>query len=250
MFFCYIDESGDCGIYDPNNLEKSGSIYFILAGTIISSNQWKYTLDAIKSFRKRIAKDAYLPYHIEFHCAELIDPHKTKEYTQIKVEERWELISEFAYSIGQFQSINLIAIVIDKMKSTLPPENYLKAGITELYKAFDEFLKIQNQNGIVFFDRANEKQINTQVRRLLGTGFSGEKIQETSINRVIEDPIFRISSDSMFIQLSDVVAYTLKEHEFPKGSRKKFNADKIFPKHLKAKCFKASNGDELGIIRL
>lgn len=140
--------------------------------------------------------------------------------------------------------------MIDKTKTELEPSDYLSTAVTELYQAFDEFLKEKKQNGIVFFDRASEKNINTHVRKLLGTGASGEKVPDVRIGWVIEDPIFRISTDSMFIQSSDVVAYTLKEMEFPQGSRKKYNADKIFLKNLKDKSFKSKNTDDLGIIRI
>lgn len=250
MYFCYIDESGDCGKYDPENTLKSGSKYFIISGIIVGANRWKASLETFKAFRKKIAREAFLPYHIEFHCAELIDPHKVKEYTQINVADRWKLISEYANTIGRNEALTLINIVIDKTKSLLEPSEYLTSAVTELYQAFDEFLKVKEQNGIVFFDRANEKHINTHVRKLLGTGASGEKVPDIRIGLVIEDPIFRVSTDSMFIQSSDVVAYTLKEMEFPKGARKKFHADKIFLNYLKDKSFKSKKADELGIIRI
>lgn len=54
MYFCYVDESGDCGAYDPEHPEKSGSPYFILAGLIVSDNKWKASLDLIKAFRKKL----------------------------------------------------------------------------------------------------------------------------------------------------------------------------------------------------
>lgn len=250
MYFCYIDESGDCGKFDSQNPDKSGSKYFIISGIIVGANRWKLSLETFKSFRKKIAREAYLPYHIEFHCAELIDPRKVKEFTQVKVADRWKLISEYASIIGQNGALMLLNVVIDKTKTKLEPGNFLTAAVTEIYQAFDEFLKAKEENGIVIFDRANEKHINTHVRKLLGTGASGEKIPDVRIGWVIEDPIFRVSSDSIFIQSSDVVAYTLKEMEFPQGARKKFHADKIFLKNLKDKCFKSKNSDEFGIIRI
>jgi len=37
-------------------------------------------LSMLKNFRKEIAKDSFLPYNEEFHCAEMIDPHKNQIY--------------------------------------------------------------------------------------------------------------------------------------------------------------------------
>jgi hypothetical protein len=249
MYFCYVDESGDSGFFDPQKPDKSGSRYFILSALVVPADKWKSSLDVLKSYRRKIAAQAYLPYDIEFHCSEMIDPHKVKEFTQISVKDRWKLIEEFAETIGDHKTFSIITIVIDKEKSVLNPDEYLTSVITKLYLAFDQFLKIENQNGIVLFDRANEKVIHTHVRKLLGTGSSGVTIPNVRIGWVIEDPIFRVSADSIFIQAADVIAYTLKEQEFPQGSRRKFQADKIFGKKLRASCFRSQIADEDGIIR-
>lgn len=249
MYFCYVDESGDCGLYDANKPDKTGSKFFILAGIVVAANKWKISLETMKAFRKKIAREGSLPYHIEFHCAEMIDPHKVKEFTQISVPARWKLMEEYAETLGQNAAFSLITVVIDKAKSSLKPEEYLTTAVTKLYQAYDEFLKMNETNGILFFDRANEKHINTHVRKLLGTGASGESIPDIRIGWVLEDPIFRISSDSMFIQSADLAAYTLKEKEFPQASRQKHQAHKIFNRKLTSIVFKSIIADDDGIIR-
>jgi hypothetical protein len=249
MYFCYIDESGDCGEYDASNPKKTGSKFFILAAIIVASDKWKISLGTLKAFRKKIAHEGFLPYHVEFHCAEMIDPHKIKEYTQISVPERWKLMEEYAETLGQNTAFSVITVVIDKESSRLRPEEYITTAVTKLYQAFDEFLKEKESNGILFFDRANEKNITTHVRKLLGTGASGESIPGIKIGWVLEDPIFRVSSDSMFIQSADVVAYTIKEKEFPQASRQKHQAHKIFTRKLNPILFKSKIADDDGIIR-
>ena len=102
------------------------------------------------------------------------------------------------------------------------------AAVTGIYQMFDDFLKANESNGIVFFDRSSEKIITTHVRKLLNTGSSGVVIPGVRIARIIEDPIARVSHESIFIQAAYLIAYTLKEKEFADGSRKKFNADRIF----------------------
>ena len=249
MYFCYVDESGDCGMYDPAKPKETGSAFFILVGVIVASNKWRISLDTLKAFRKKIAREGFLPYDVEFHCAEMIDPRKVKAFTSISIPERWKLMEEYAETIGQNTAFSILTVVIDKTKSKLKPEEYLTSSITKLYQAFDEFLKGKETNGILFFDRANENTITTHVRKLLGTGASGDKNTDVRIGWVIEDPIFRVSSDSMFIQSADLAAYTLKEKEFPQTSRKKYNADRIFLNKLGPVCFKSKNADGDGIIR-
>jgi len=249
MYFCYVDESGDCGMHDPAKPEQSGSPLFILTGVCVADNKWKISLETIKAFRKKIAREAYLNYDVEFHCSEMVDTHKVNAYQQISISDRWKIIEEYAETLGQNRALLLISVVINKTKSGLEPADYLTGAITALYIAFDELLKKEETYGIVFFDRANEKTTNTHVRKLLGTGASGMS-GAARIGRIIEDPIFRLSHDSMFIQAADVAAYTLKEHELPKAARKKFYADRIFMKKLSGICLRSNAAGEDGIIRI
>lgn len=114
MYFCYVDESGDCGMFDATKPDKTDTSFFILAGIVVAANKWKVSLETLKGFRKKIAREAFLPYHIEFHCSEMIDPHKTKEFSSISVADRWKLIEEYAETIGQNTAFTLITVVIDK----------------------------------------------------------------------------------------------------------------------------------------
>ena len=249
MYFCYVDESGDPGRYNPENPENSGSPYFILAGLLVHADKWKSSLDVIKGFRRQLAAQAYIPYDTEFHCAEMIDPRKIGVFKQIGMPDRWSLIRQFAETIGKKIASRVIAITINKKNSTLASEDYFTSAITKLYQAYDEFLRAEKENGIVLFDRANEKATTTHVRKLMSTGSSGQTIQGVRIERVIEDPIYRISTDSSFIQAADVVAYSLKEQEFPLAARKKFNADRIFRNTLGDNCIRSTLAEKDGIIR-
>ena len=249
MYFCYVDESGDTGFHDPTKPEQTGYPYYILSGVILRDVKWNISLDILKSFRKQVAKDGFIKYDQEFHCSELIDPHKTVAFKQIGVKDRWQLIEEFANVIGR-NDFHIIAIVIDKKNSALAPAEYHTTTITRLYQAFDDLLKIRKENGIVLFDRTNEKTTTTQVRKLLGTGSSGVTIPNIRIAKIIEDPFFQISSESLFIQAADVVAYTLKEKEFSQAARMKFQAHLIFDRKLKRICYLSPVSDKDGIIRI
>jgi len=102
----------------------------------------------------------------------------------------------------------------------------------------------------VLFDRTNEKVTTTHARKLLGTGSSGVTIPNIRIAKIIEDPFFQISSESLFIQAADVIAYTLKEKEFSQASRRKFQAHKIFDRKLLKLCYPSTVAEPDGIIRL
>lgn len=250
MYLLYTDESGDCGEFDSKKSNQTGSPYFIVTGAMLRADKWKNALENLKSFRKKIAQQGYLPYDIEFHCSELIDPHKIKAYTNLNVKERWHLIESFAEIIGQQLDFRIISIVIDKTKSNLKPEQYLKASVSALYEAFDSALQEEKTHGLVFMDRANEKAIQTHVRQLMGTGVSTTDKPQIRVTQIMEDPIFRVSTESMFIQLADLLAFTLKEQEFPSTSRKKYFADRIFANKLGKRTLITPKSDAKGIHRI
>lgn len=178
MYFCYIDESGDTGYHDPQNPGKTGSPYYILAGVAVPTDKWSLSLNILKSFRKEIAKSGFIKYNVEFHCSEMIDPHKTVDFKQISIKDRWQLIEDFASLIGK-NDFQVIAIVIHKKNSNLDPGEYHTTTVTKLYQAFDDLLKNYKVNGIVLFDRTNEKTTTTHVRKLLGTGSNGVMLTQT-----------------------------------------------------------------------
>jgi len=246
MYFCYSDESGDGGLYDAKMPEKTGSPYLIYAAVIIRDIQWKQSLNILKNFRKKIAREGYLDYDKEFHCAEMIDVHKKMLYASISVPDRWKLIEGFGHTIGMQTDFK----VLDKRKSKLEPVDYTTAIVTRLYQAYDHFLGAKKEHGIVFFDRANEKKISTHVRKLLGTGVSEQSSGVAPMTWILEDPIYKVSADSMFIQSADVTAYTFKEQEFPQPSRKKYDADLIFKRKLLKSCYHSPFSDDDGIIRV
>ena len=159
------------------------------------------------------------------------------------------MIEDFAAVIGK-NDFQVIAIVIDKKNSDLDPGEYHTTTVTKLYQAFDELLKNAKVNGIVLFDRTNEKTTTTHVRKLLGTGSNGATIPNVRIAKIIEDPFFQVSSESLFIQAADVIAYTLKEKEFPQAARRKYQAHKIFDRKLISLCYHSSVSGEDGIIRV
>lgn len=180
----------------------------------------------------------------------MVDPKKTSAYAQISVPERWKLIEDFCYTIGNGTKCTIIAVVLDKRSSDLKPSEYTTEIVTKLYQAFNHFLNNKREHGLVFFDRANEKKISTHVRKLLSIGVSDQSVEIEEMKWILEDPVYKNSADSMFIQSADAIAYTIKEKEFPQAARKKFNADLIFKRKLLNNCYKSHVSDDDGIIRV
>ncbi len=82
-------------------------------------------------------------------------------------------------------------------------------------------------------------------------GWGAAKAKNIPLERIIEDPVFKKSQQSFFIQLADCVAFALLKRESkPTPLVAKYGIDKFFDQCLPGVCFKhASPKDALGIVR-
>lgn len=78
----------------------------------------------------------------------------------------------------------------------------------------------------------------------------GKEFKNVPLTGFLEDPVFRISRTSYFIQAADFCAYALFQKEKPNPSRSQFGLDCSLEKHLAPICIKEANrNDAFGIIR-
>jgi hypothetical protein len=114
--------------------------------------------------------------------------------------------------------------------------------------------------GLIVADQGREGEIRAAIRRMhrfnhipsqKGAWDDGHRTRNIPVERIIEDPVFRESSKSHFIQLADIVAFALLKREVPPTPNiAKYGIDKMFDATLSGVCFKsASPADPLGIVR-
>jgi hypothetical protein len=114
--------------------------------------------------------------------------------------------------------------------------------------------------GILIFDEGEERQYTRLVRRMgvfnpirsrHGLWPDGKEYKNIPIEHVVEDPSFRRSKNSYFIQLADFCGYAMLQRERPTTSEKRarYRLHEAFPM-LDAICVKEANRkDPFGIIR-
>lgn len=130
-------------------------------------------------------------------------------------------------------------------------------------RAFERLLNRINVNmskagsrALIFSDEG--KNYDPMLRRMrrfnyipsrLGAWAPGKPTKNITLDRILEDMIFRNSAKSLFIQAADACGYALLRHENPVASKTAFGLDQSF-KILDPILVKAANHrDPLGIIR-
>jgi hypothetical protein len=119
---------------------------------------------------------------------------------------------------------------------------------------------LYKSRAFIIADEGKEDQITRALRRMhvhnpipssKGGWSDGRITKNITVERIIEDPVFKNSERSYFIQLADCIAFALLKRETaPTPKVKKYGIDKMFDEALACRCYKAASPkDRLGIVR-
>lgn len=123
-----------------------------------------------------------------------------------------------------------------------------------------ERLEAFSPRAIVVSDEGHDADMTKAARRMhvfnpipsrYGQWASGQQTKNIATERIIEDPVFRDSSKSYFLQMVDCAAFALLKREVPPTKNiEKYGIHKMFDATVASRCFKlASPRDPLGIVR-
>jgi hypothetical protein len=233
MYLLYVDESGDVGI---NN---SPTNYFVLSAIIIHESKWRNVLDELVNFRKKLRDTKGLKLREEIHCTELIN--RPKELVRIKRNDRLDIIKKCIDWLNTQENIEIFSVV--KFKSD-PNEDVFDTTWIQLIHSFEEHLKSKHQNekGIILSDNTEGEKLRMLIRKQ-------RHAINNNIDKIIEDPIFRDSKNSLLHQMNDVIAYCVRQNFEPNAYMKKKGGHNYFQR-LKNVVIKNNLADENGIISI
>ena len=249
MYFFYIDESGSPG---------KTKLYSAIG---IPSSMWQSALNVMISARRLLKSTYAISTRKEFHATKLLngrgnysDSHKLTENEQLTIVRYF-----FRLLVDDIDGVKILNAYGPDYKSMLTLE-YLLNRINKL-------MEIENDEAKLFFDEGNEKKIKTLTRKMrrynpipslspmgwgkeeMYTSQSGYSYKNIPVVHILEDPDFRESSDSYFIQLADLVAYSIYRKEEPteKFIKNDFVNDYKILEPVLVK--QASRNDPYGIVR-
>ena len=113
---------------------------------------------------------------------------------------------------------------------------------------------------LIFADQGQEQEITKTLRRMhafnpipsqFGQWPGSRKSKNIPVERIIEDPVFKQSHESYFIQLADCVAFSLLTREVPPTPLvRKYEIHRMFERSIGAVCLRAASPqDPFGIVR-
>jgi hypothetical protein len=256
MYFMYVDESGDSG------LVNSPTRYFVLSGLVIHELRWQVYLDHLIQFRQTLKQHYGLRLREEFHAGAMIA--RPGDLVRIKRHHRLAMIRHFADCLGGMTEFSVINIVVDKRSKT-PPYDVFEMAWKALIQRFENTLSHHNfpgprnpdDRGLLLCDHTEDKKVRTVMRRMRKfnpvphhPSYSSIGHRNMPLLSIVEDPNFRDSEHSYFIQAVDLTAFLVYQSVAPNAYIRK-NAGQNYFKRLKPiLCRHASTYDPHGIVRL
>ncbi len=255
MYLMYVDESGDSG------LSNSPTRYFILSGLIIHELRWNDSLNQLIEFRKRMRTSFGLLMREEIHSAHLIN--RPGSLVRIPRNDRLTIIRAFLNEVSALPEVNIINIIVDKQGK---PAGYdvLGKAWEALIQRFSNTMMRRNfpgpanadERGMIIPDNTDAKTVQGLMRKMrkynpipnqspYGVGY-----RNLIVTNIVEDPYFKDSRHSYFIQAADVVAFSLYQRTAPSSYVKRKSAQNYFNRLGGVLCRAASTSDPEGIVRL
>jgi len=255
MYLMFVDESGDTG------LANSPSRYFILCGLVLHELRWKDTIDGLLAFRKDMRHRYGLKLREEIHSSHLIN--NPGPLARIEKYRRLEILRRFADVLAGMPDLNLVSVVVDKDNKP-PGYDVFASAWTTLIQRFENTLSHRNfpgpknpdDRGLLFCDHTDDKKLTALVRKMRtynpvpNQPWAGTGYRNLTLRYVVEDPVFRDSSISQYIQAVDMCAYLLHQQMKPSSYFQKKSGQNYFNRLHPICCRFTAPRDPVGIVRI
>lgn len=275
--FFYVDES-----YDKNK--------YCLSAISIRHSDWKECFEKVKQHRRNLKNDYGIFLSREIHAHELVAGRGRISPDIVTKWQRSRIFLGMLDLVASLPNVFIINICLDtdgfaetQMKTWDRLTNRVERTMLEFEKIesrirrnlnaaasehlskdvadkIKQRLNIYKSRAVFLADEGREKDIIKAIRKMhvynpipskIGDWGGGKTHKNITTDHLIEDPIFKPSHRSYFIQLADCVAFALLKREVPPTRNiKRYGINKMFEKALADVCFKkCSPKDPLGIVR-
>jgi len=238
MHLIYIDDSKD----------ERLSVFSALS---IHEDNWQKCFEKIKNFRKELKRTDGIYIYKELHAWQFVSGRGKISDTVVTKGRRCKIFNESLELIAELPGVRLF--------NTVFPPNDDERAFSWLLNRINRTVEVKKSNAILICDEGKEL-IYTKLRRKMGVfnpipskyGLwedTGTSLKNIPINHILEDPFFKKSSQSYFIQLVDFCAYSLLRREHQLASKNKYELHKSFNILSPILVREASSKDPEGIIR-
>ena len=235
MHIIYIDDSRD---------EK----LCIFSALALAVDQWHDAFRIVREFRRNLRHSYGISPYKELHAWKFVSGRGRPAHRIITKGQRVSIFLEALTMMTRLPSARLFNVVF--------PHGRDAEAFEHLLKQIDRAMEAWGSYTILVCDEGKNRLFTRIVRKLyvyhpiLRMWEEKEKPwRNVPLRRIVEDPFFKDSTQSHFVQLVDFSAYALLRKEHPLASKNKYGLDKAFGRLAPILVREANTKDPEGIIR-
>jgi hypothetical protein len=238
MRLIYIDDSRD---------EKSCAF----SALAVPASLWRISFDKIKEFRRSLRKSDGIYIYKELHAWKFVSGRGEISDSVVPKGRRCQIYKNTLTLVSQLDEAKLFNAIF--------PAKCEERAFERLINRINRTMQAWDSRAILICDEGHEGSFTRLARRLCrynpipskyGTwGDTGTEAKNIPLDRIIEDPFFKKSDQSYFIQMADFCAYALLRKENPLPSKSKYDLHLSFEILDSILVREANPGDFHGIIR-
>lgn len=250
VFYFYVDES-----YDRDK--------FVLSALMVPDCDWRVCFDQLQAYRRQLKQRYGLYIRKELHAQELVKGKGNIAPTAVGKHDRSKIFHGMLQTIASLPKIQIFNICLDvrgRSDPQLVAWDRLVNRVERTMRAYEDRDLVHCARATIVADEGREAEITKAIRKMhvfnpipsqFGSWGDGSRTRNLTLRRIIEDPVFKASHQSFFLQSADCIAFALLKREVaPTPHIARYGIHRYFDKLLAPVCFHAaSNSDPLGIVR-
>ncbi|HUT36733.1 MAG TPA: DUF3800 domain-containing protein [Planctomycetota bacterium] len=238
MHLIYLDDSRD----------EELCVFSALA---VPEDQWREAFSGVRQFRRALKQTDGILVHAEFHAWKFVSGRGCLGPRVVPKGRRCQIFRDALAMVAGLPGVRLFNAVF--------PARDEERTFERLLNRINRTMVAWGSRAILICDEGKEAAYTRLTRRMgvynpipsqYGTWTdTGAAMKNIPIERILEDPFFKRSDQSYFIQLVDFCAYALLRRERPIPSKTRYGIHEAFAALSPVLVREASRYDSEGIIR-
>lgn len=239
MNLVYLDDSKD-------------EVIAVFSALAVPVQKWNEAFQVIKRYRKELREAYGIFVYKEFHAWEFVSGRGRISDEIIPKFVRCEI---FKKTLGL-----VITLPGVKLFNACFPKKLEARAFERLLNRINRTMESWGSWALLICDEGKEESYTRILRRMMVYNpipskygdwqDTGHRTKNIVIERIVEDPMFKDSSKSYFVQLVDFCAYSLLRRERPIPSKTRYGLHKAFSILEPILVKEASRSDPEGIVRI
>lgn len=231
-------------VYIDDSYERPTQTY---AAVAVAASSWRASFGRLLNWRRELKRTDGIFVRKEFHATEFVAGRGNIGDRIVTKYRRSQIFREAFTVLNGMQGLKVFTSC-----RTTKPEWAFERLVTRIHKTMEAW----DSHAILIVDEGKEAEMTRLCRKMavfnpvpVYTGPRTLVTQNVATQRILEDPFFKDSSKSFFVQMADFVAYGLLRREQHLASKNKYGLHECFDLLTDVAVREASPKDAMGVIR-